>query len=83
MNSYSATFQTGENAQGTNHSLPTLRNAGIAPHRNRLPVTIRIVIGSFLRNMNSKKVDQKNIINPAERNTIEPGIQKIPFTVNL
>ncbi len=83
MNIYSAPFRPGKDAQGTQHSLHPLRNAKIALHRHHPPVPIPIVIGSVLRNMNNKKVSQANIIHLAERNTIEPGNQGIPFAVKL
>jgi aconitate hydratase len=81
MKSFTATFLTGENTQGTLHSLPALRDAGIAPNLDRLPVSIRIVLESVLRNCDGSKVTEKDVSNLAGWNAKSPGSYEIPFTV--
>ncbi len=60
------TFKTGENADGTYFSLPALRDSGIAQNLDRLPVSIRIVLESVLRNCDGKKVTEDDVQNLAE-----------------
>ena len=81
MNSFTATFLTGENTQGTLHSLPALRDAGISPNLDRLPVSIRIVLESVLRNCDGRKVTEEDVSNLANWNAASPGSYEIPFTV--
>jgi len=75
------TFKTGENADGTFFSLPALRDAGHASNLDRLPVSIRIVLESLLRNCDGKKVTDSDIENLANWNAKSPGDYEIPFTV--
>jgi aconitate hydratase len=81
MNNCTATFQTGNNTEGILHSLPALRDAGIAPNLDRLPVSIRIVLESVLRNCDGRKVTEEDINNLANWNANSPGSYEIPFTV--
>ncbi len=81
MPDYTATFQTGDGAEGTLYSLPALRDAGVAPNLDRLPVSIRIVLESVLRNCDGKKVTEGDVKNLAGWNAKSPGDYEIPFTV--
>jgi aconitate hydratase len=75
------TFKTGHGTEGKFHSLPALRDAGLAPNLDRLPVSIRIVLESVLRNCDGKKVTEADVKNLANWNAKAPGDYEIPFTV--
>ncbi|MCL4104565.1 UNVERIFIED_CONTAM: hypothetical protein GTU68_004519 [Idotea baltica] len=74
-------FPTGSGAEGNFHSLPALAEAGIAPNLQRLPVSVRIVLESVLRNCDGKKVTETDVKNLANYNAASPGDYEIPFTV--
>ncbi|MEX2578143.1 MAG: aconitate hydratase [Verrucomicrobiales bacterium] len=74
-------FTTGSGAEGKFHSLPALAEAGVAPNLSRLPVSIRIVLESVLRNLDGRKVREKDVTNLAAWNAKAPGDYEIPFTV--
>ena len=76
------TFKTGSGADGTFYSLPALAESGIAPNLSRLPVSIRIVLESVLRNCDGKKVTEADVTNLANYNARSPGDYEIPFTVS-
>lgn len=76
------TFQTGDNKEGTLYSLPSLKDSGIAPNLDRLPISIRIVLESILRNCDGKKVTEEDVRNLATWNAKSPGSYEIPFTVS-
>ncbi|MEC7357578.1 MAG: aconitate hydratase AcnA, partial [Verrucomicrobiota bacterium] len=76
------TFQTGDNKEGTLYSLPSLKDSGTAPNLDRLPISIRIVLESVLRNCDGKKVTEKDVRNLANWNAKSPGSYEIPFTVS-
>ncbi len=75
------TFKTGQGTDGTFYSLPALRDAGLAPNLDRLPVSVRIVLESVLRNCDGKKVTEGDVKNLANWNAKAPGDYEIPFTV--
>lgn len=75
------TFPTGSGAEGNFHSLPALAEAGIAPNLKRLPVSVRIVLESVLRNCDGKKITEADVKNLANYNAASPGDYEIPFTV--
>ena len=52
------TFDAGGGRKGYLHSLPALEKQGIGPI-SRLPVSIRIVLESVLRNCDGKRVGEK------------------------
>ena len=58
------TFKTGSGSEATYHSLPALKELGIADV-SRLPVSIRIVLESLLRNLDDRKVTESDIKNLA------------------
>jgi aconitate hydratase len=75
------TFKTGSGADGTFYSLPALAEAGVAKDLSRLPVSIRIVLESVLRNVDGRKVSDADVTNLANWNAKSPGEYEIPFTV--
>ncbi len=74
------TFTTGSGTEGRFHSLPALAEQGF-PNLGRLPVSIRIVLESLLRNNDGLKVSEKDITNLANYNAKAPGDYEIPFVV--
>jgi aconitate hydratase len=75
-----STFKTGSNSDGKFYSLPELEKQGLGKI-SRLPVSVRIVLESLLRNLDGKKVTEKDVKNLAAWNAKEPGDYEIPFTV--
>ncbi len=74
------TFKTGSGVEGKFHSLPALAEQGF-PNLSKLPVSIRIVLESLLRNNDGLKVSEKDITNLANYNAKNPGDYEIPFVV--
>ncbi|MEC5126512.1 aconitate hydratase AcnA [Verrucomicrobiales bacterium BCK34] len=74
-------FTTGSGAEGKYHSLPALAESGVAPNLGKLPVSIRIVLESVLRNCDGRKVTEDDVKNLANYNAANPGEYEIPFTV--
>ena len=62
------------------YSLPALEEAGVA-QISRLPVSIRIVLESVLRNCDGKKIAEKDVLNLARWNAKKPADEEIPFIV--
>ena len=54
------TFDSGNGKKGKFYSLPALEKAGAGPV-SKLPVSIRIVLESVLRNCDGKKVTEENV----------------------
>ena len=54
------TFDLGNGKSGKFYSLPALEAAGVGPI-SRLPVSVRIVLESVLRNYDEKKVSEANV----------------------
>ena len=74
------TFQTGSGTEGKFHSLPALEEAGLGKI-SRLPISIRIVLESLLRNCDGRKVSEQDVKNLAGWNAVKPGTYEVPFTV--
>ncbi|MCF6314580.1 MAG: aconitate hydratase AcnA [Verrucomicrobiales bacterium] len=74
------TFTTGNGSEGQFQSLPALQEQGF-DKLSRLPVSIRIVLESLLRNFDGKKVTEADVRNLANYNAADPGEFEIPFTV--
>jgi len=74
------TFTTGAGTEGKFFSLPALAEQGY-PNLGRLPVSIRIVLESLLRNCDGLKVTEEDVRNLAGYNAKSPGDYEIPFTV--
>jgi aconitate hydratase len=75
------TFKTGKGGEGAFYSLPQLEKEGIGKI-SRLPVSIRIVLESVLRNFDGgKKVSEANIRALASWAAEEERVEEIPFVV--
>jgi len=73
-------FDAGNGREGFLHSLPALEEQGVGPI-SRLPVSIRIVLESVLRNCDGKKVRRKDVETLAKWNAKSPANDEIPFVV--
>src|SRR4249919_560834 len=73
-------FSPAAGKTGWYHSLPALESDGIGPV-SKLPVSIRIVLESVLRNCDGKKVTEQDVKNLAAWNAKAPGDYEIPFVV--
>ncbi|MDP9254284.1 MAG: aconitase family protein, partial [Verrucomicrobiota bacterium] len=73
-------FDAGDGREGFLHSLPALEKQGVGPI-SRLPVSIRIVLESVLRNCDGKKVRRKDVETLANWNAKKPANEEIPFVV--
>src|SRR5476649_1084542 len=74
------TFDLGNGKQGKFYSLPALEAAGVGPV-SKLPVSIRLVLESVLRNCDGKKVSEANIKALASWNAKSARTEEIPFVV--
>jgi aconitate hydratase len=74
------TFDLGNGKQGHFYSLPALEAAGIGPIA-KLPVSIRIVLESVLRNCDGLKVQEANVRELANWKPVESRTAEIPFVV--
>ncbi|MGB6054210.1 MAG: aconitate hydratase AcnA [Burkholderiaceae bacterium] len=74
-------FKITESKKGKLYSLPALgRKLGIDV--SRLPVSIRIVLESVLRNCDGKKVTEDNVVQLANWQPNAPRADEIPFVVS-
>ncbi|HXX41427.1 MAG TPA: aconitate hydratase, partial [Chthoniobacterales bacterium] len=73
-------FDAGEGRRGFLCSLPALEEQGVGKI-SRLPVSIRIVLESVLRNCDGKKVRRKDVETLANWNARKPANEEIPFVV--
>jgi aconitate hydratase len=73
-------FDTGSGTQGKFYSLPALESSGVGPV-SKLPVSIRIVLESVLRNCDGKKVLSEDVKAVANWNAKAPAQIEIPFVV--
>src|SRR5947209_20457411 len=73
-------FDAGNGRIGFFHSLPELERQGVGPV-SRLPVSIRIVLESVLRNCDGQKVQRKDIEALANWKAKKPANEEIPFVV--
>ncbi len=81
-NTFAATqrsFRIGAQATGQYFSLPEL--AKTYPNVNRLPVSLRIVLESVLRNCDGKKVTEAHVHQLANWQPNAPRVDEIPFVV--
>src|SRR6478752_7519439 len=74
------TFDAGNGREGLFFSLSALEEQGIGKI-SRLPVSIRIVLESVLRNCDGKKVRRKDVETLANWNAKSPANAEIPFVV--
>ncbi|MDR3456979.1 MAG: aconitate hydratase [Verrucomicrobiae bacterium] len=73
-------FELGNGTQGKFYSLPALEKAGVGPV-SKLPVSIRLVLESVLRNCDGKKVHEANVKELANWKATETRTAEIPFVV--
>src|SRR5215207_4219511 len=73
-------FKLASGAAGSYYSLPALESAGIGKI-SRLPVSIRIVLESVLRNYDGKKVTEEHVRQLASWNPAGGRENEIPFVV--
>src|SRR5207237_1621286 len=73
-------FDAGNGRTGFFHSLPALEKQGVG-NISRLPVSIRIVLESVLRNCDGQKVRRKDVETLANWKAKRPANEEIPFVV--
>src|SRR5437867_11104852 len=73
-------FGLGDGKQGCFYSLPALEKAGLGPV-SRLPVSIRLVLESVLRNCDGSKVTEGNLKALANWSPHAKRTGEIPFVV--
>ena len=73
-------FTLGNGQPGKFYSLPALEKAGVGPV-SRLPVSIRLVLESVLRNCDGKKVSEANVKELANWQAVQARTAEIPFVV--
>ncbi len=73
-------FDLGNGQKGTFYSLPQLEKAGVGPI-SKLPVSIRLVLESVLRNCDGKRVSEPNVKALANWKPNETRTEEIPFVV--
>lgn len=84
MQSLRNTFNTLKTLPGKTkrqyYSLPALEEQGIGPI-SRLPISIRIILESLVRNCDGKRVKEEDVKNLANWNAKKPSDQDVPFVV--
>jgi len=73
-------FDLGNGARGAIHSLPQLEKAGVGPV-SKLPVSIRLVLESVLRNCDGKRVSQEHVKALANWKATAQRTEEVPFVV--
>lgn len=73
-------FSYGSGKTGTYHSLPALEEAGIGPV-SKLPISIRIVLESVLRNCDGKRVAEADVHTLANWAASAERTDEVPFVV--
>jgi aconitate hydratase len=74
------TFALASGASGRLYSLPALEAAGVG-RVGRLPVSIRVVLESVLRNCDGRKVTEQHVRELAAWKPTAPRVDEIPFVV--
>jgi aconitate hydratase len=74
------TFEAGPGKTAQFYSLPQLEKDGLGP-LSKLPVSIRIVLESVLRNCDGKKITEKDVLTLANWKPRGDRIDEIPFVV--
>jgi aconitate hydratase len=75
------TFDAGNGKQGTFYALPALEKAGLG-QISRLPVSLRIVLESVLRNCDGKRVMESSVRSLAQWQANAKRTEEIPFVVS-
>ena len=73
-------FDIGNGNKGQLYSLPALEAAGVG-QISRLPVSIRVILEAVLRNVDGKKVTEKNVRELAQWKPNAERVEEIPFIV--
>src|SRR5437763_16450984 len=73
-------FNAGKGREAFFYSLPVLEERGIGKI-SRLPISIRIVLESMLRNCDGQKVQRKDVEALAKWNAKSPANEEITFVV--
>ncbi|MBP9900276.1 MAG: aconitate hydratase AcnA [Verrucomicrobia bacterium] len=73
-------FDLGTGREGNYYSLPALEKAGVGPI-SKLPISIRIVLESVLRNCDGKRVSEVAVRALANWKPVEERTEEIPFVV--
>ncbi len=73
-------FDAGTGASGVFYSLPQLEQAGVGPV-SKLPVSIRLVLESVLRNCDGRRVSEQNVRALANWQPKAVRTEEIPFVV--
>src|SRR3979409_2220017 len=73
-------LDAGKGREGFLHSLPALEEQGVRK-LSRLPISIRIVLESVLRNCDGKKVRRKDVETLANWNAKRPANEETPLVV--
>src|SRR5208337_4209206 len=73
-------FDAGSGRKGKLYSLPALEKSGIGKI-SRLPISIRIVLESILRNCDGKKITEEHVRQLADWGPVAPRTGEIPFVV--
>jgi aconitate hydratase len=73
-------FDLGTGKEGSYYSLPALEKAGVGPI-SKLPVSIRLVLESVLRNCDGKRVSEAAVRALANWKPTETRTEEIPFVV--
>src|SRR5258706_8396516 len=74
------TFDLGNGSKGTFYALPALEKAGLGTI-SRLPVSIRVVLESVLRNCDGKKISEADVRALAAWKPNAERTEEIPFIV--
>ncbi len=74
------TFDLGDGSTGRYYSLPQLEAKGVAKI-SRLPVSIRVVLESVLRNYDGKKISEDDVVALAKWGARQERSAEIPFMV--
>ena len=74
------TFSTASGRKAAYHSLPRLEREGVGPV-SRLPVSLRIVLESLIRNLDGKRVRERDVVELANWKPNAERIAEIPFVV--
>jgi len=74
------TFDLGNGQTGQFYSLPALAQAGLGDV-TRLPISLRLVLESVLRNCDGQKVTEQNVRDLAGWKPVAPRTTEIPFVV--
>ena len=74
------TFDLGNGSKGNFYSLPALEQAGLGKISS-LPISIRIVLESVLRNCDGKRVQEQSVRELAAWKPMEERTKEIPFVV--